>query len=107
VAISNQRDLSFFQPSDCGTLSRAKSAQVEIGRMKFVEITGKHLVHLVREDEMDADELRKLGVTDDSVVRINQQGDIELRRPEGWDVIGGLIGDFQNRIRKHTGMEWA
>lgn len=75
--------------------------------MKFVEITGKHLVHLVREDEMDADELRKLGVTDDSVVRINQQGDIELRRPEGWDVIGGLIGDFQNRIRKHTGMEWA
>jgi hypothetical protein len=75
--------------------------------MKFVEITGKHLVQLVRDDEMDKEDLRKLGVTDDSVVRINEQGDIELRRADGWDVIGGLIGDFQSRIRKHTGMEWA
>jgi hypothetical protein len=56
---------------------------------------------------MDKEDLRKLGVTDDSVVRINEQGDIELRRADGWDVIGGLIGDFQSRIRKHTGMEWA
>ena len=75
--------------------------------MKFVEMTGKTLVGLIHEDEMDPDDLRKTGVTDDSVVRINEQGDIELRRPDGWDVIGGLIGDFQTRIRKHTGMDWT
>lgn len=75
--------------------------------MRFVELTGKKLVDLVHEDEMDPDDLRSTGVTDDSVVRINEQGDIELRRPDGWDVIGGLIGDFRTRIHKNTGMEWA
>jgi hypothetical protein len=38
---------------------------------------------------------------------VNQQGDIELRRPEGWDVIGGLIGDFEHRLTKCTGFRWA
>jgi hypothetical protein len=75
--------------------------------MKFVELTGKILVSIIREDEMEPEELRKIGVTDDSVVRINEQGDIELRRADGWDVIGGLIGDFRSRIKKNTGMNWA
>ena len=75
--------------------------------MKFVELSGRVLVHLVRDEEMPSSELAKAGVTDDSVVRINEQGDIELRRPEGWDVIGGLLGDFRNRIRQQTGMEWV
>ena len=75
--------------------------------MKFVELTGKTLMSIINEDEMDPDELQKIGVADDCVVRINEQGDIELRRKEGWDVIGGLIGDFQSRIQKHTGMDWA
>lgn len=74
--------------------------------MKFVEMTGKSLVDLIEEDEMDVNDLRKTGVSDDSVVRINEQGDIELRRPEGWDVIGGLIGDFKARIQK-TGIQYA
>jgi hypothetical protein len=75
--------------------------------MKFVEMTGRTLADLVRDDEINSDDLRRAGVNDESVVRINQQGDIELRRPEGWDVIGGLLGDFRTRIKKQTGMEWA
>ncbi len=65
------------------------------------------LTQLVRDDEMPTSELVKAGVTEDSVVRINEQGDIELRRPEGWDVIGGLLGDFRNRIHQETGMQWV
>ena len=75
--------------------------------MKFVELTGKQLVDIIQDDEMDVDDLRKTGVEDHSIVRINEQGDIELRRPDGWDIIGGLIGDFQNRIGKNTGLKWA
>ena len=75
--------------------------------MKFVELTGKSLAALIREDEIQPEDLKRAGVTDNSVVRINEQGDIELRRPEGWDVIGGLLGDFTSRIRKKTGMKWV
>ena len=75
--------------------------------MKFVELTGGTLVGLLTEDEMSPEDLEKIGVTNDSVVRVNEQGDLELRRPEGWDIIGGLIGDFKTRIQRHTGMEWA
>ena len=70
-------------------------------------MTGKQLVSLIEEDEMDIDDLRKTGVSDECIVRINEQGDIELRRPDGWDVIGGLIGDFKARITKNTGLTWA
>ena len=75
--------------------------------MKFVEMSGKSLAELIREDEIDIEDLRKAGVTDESVVRINEQGDIELRRTDGWDVIGGLLGDFRSRIKQQTGMDWA
>ncbi len=75
--------------------------------MRFVEMTGKTLASILREDELCAADLKKLGVGEDSIVRVNEQGDIEVRRPEGWDIIGGLLGDFQSRIRKETGMEWA
>jgi hypothetical protein len=75
--------------------------------MKFVELSGRVFTRLVRDEEIPASELIKVGVIDDSVIRINEQGDIELRRPEGWDVIGGLLGDFRSRIRHETGMEWV
>jgi hypothetical protein len=48
-----------------------------------------------------------LGVNDESVVRINRQGDIELRRVDGWDVIGGLLGEFEERIQHQTGLTWV
>ncbi|MCA9169303.1 MAG: hypothetical protein KDB23_16630 [Planctomycetales bacterium] len=75
--------------------------------MKFVEITGQKLARIVQENEIPGCDLSSVGVADDSVVRINEQGDIELRRSDCWDVIGGLLGDFRSRIRHETGMEWV
>ena len=75
--------------------------------MQFIEMTGATLKSLLAEDEMDAAQMLSAGVTDTCIVRVNQQGDIEVRRPEGWDVIGGLLGDFVDRIRAKTGFDWA
>ena len=75
--------------------------------MKFIEMTGKALVEIATDDELHLDDLRAAGVFEDTIVRINKQGDIEVRRPDRWDVIGGLLGDFGERIRKKTGMSWA
>lgn len=75
--------------------------------MLFIEMTGKTLAHIVNDEELPIDDLQTSGVTDDSIVRINQQGDIELRRPAGWDVVGGLLGEFGERVVKETGLNWA
>jgi hypothetical protein len=40
-------------------------------------------------------------------VRVNHEGDIEVRRPRGWEVVGGLLGGFEERIRHETGLDWA
>lgn len=74
--------------------------------MKFIEMSGKSLRRVLSDDELHPNELTKLGVTDESVVRINRQGDIELRRADRWDVIGGLLGEFESRIKRETGLEW-
>jgi hypothetical protein len=74
--------------------------------MKFIELSGKVLQRLVSDDELHPNELATLGVNEESVLRINRQGDIELRRPDRWDVIGGLLGEFEERIKRETGMEW-
>jgi hypothetical protein len=75
--------------------------------MQFVEMTGKTLKTIITEGELALADLAQSGVNDDTIVRVNQQGDIEVRRPEKWDVIGGLLGDFHHRIREKTGMEWV
>ena len=75
--------------------------------MRFIEMTGATLLRVVDKDEMHPDDLRKAGVTDHSIVRINPQGDIELRKREGWDIVGGLIGDYDHRARQATGLDWA
>ena len=75
--------------------------------MKFIEMSGKTLLQIIREDGPSPDELSDVGVTSDSVVRVNRQGDIEIRRSEGWDVVGGLLGDYEHRVRKATGLDWA
>jgi len=75
--------------------------------MRFIEMTGKTLSKIVSDDEISLQDLRRAGVEDDTVVRINLQGDIEVRRPDTWDVIGGLLGNFEDRIKKSTGMTWA
>jgi hypothetical protein len=75
--------------------------------MQFIEMSGKTLQRLVRDDELHPDELAELGVNDESVVRINRQGDIEFRRPDRWDLIGGLLGEFEHRIKTETGLDWV
>jgi hypothetical protein len=74
--------------------------------MQFVEMSGKTLRQIISDDELHPDELAELGVSDDSIVRINRQGDIELRRPDRWDLIGGLLGEFEERISRQTGLDW-
>ncbi len=75
--------------------------------MKFIEMTGKMLREIVKDDELHVDDLRGAGVLNDTVVRVNEQGDIEVRRPDRWDIIGGLLGNYERRIKKQTGMDWA
>ncbi len=75
--------------------------------MQFIEMSGKTLLRIVNEDELHPEELAALGITDESVVRINRQGDIELRRADRWDVIGGLLGEFEYRIAAQTGLDWV
>ena len=75
--------------------------------MKFVELSGKTLQRIVSDDELHPNELARLGVTDESVLRVNRQGDIEIRRSDRWEIIGGLLGEFEERIKNETGMEWV
>jgi hypothetical protein len=75
--------------------------------MQFIEMSGKTLRQMIRDNELPPQELARLGVDDESVVRINRQGDIELRCGDRWDVIGGLLGEFESRIKRETGLEWV
>jgi hypothetical protein len=75
--------------------------------MQFIEVSGRVLRRIVSSEELHPDELDRVGVHDESVVRINRQGDIELRRNDRWDIIGGLLGEFEHRVRKESGLDWA
>ena len=75
--------------------------------MKFIEMTGATLDSIVNDGELHVQDLVGAGVKSDSIVRINQQGDIEVRRAQKWDVIGGLLGEFEERIKQTTGFDWA
>jgi hypothetical protein len=75
--------------------------------MRFIEMTGKVLKDIVSDDELHVGDLSSAGIYDETIVRVNEQGDIEVRRPDRWDVIGGLLGDYEHRMKKRTGMDWA
>jgi hypothetical protein len=51
--------------------------------------------------------LRNAGIGEHSLLRVNPQGDIEVRRHADWSIIGGLLGDFEARVRQTTGLDWA
>lgn len=74
--------------------------------MKFIEMTGETLEQIVNDGELHMD-LQSAGVEGTTIVRVNQHGDIEIRRPHKWDVIGGLLGNFEERIKNTTGYDWA
>ena len=75
--------------------------------MKFIEMTGKTLTSILREEELQSNDLGAAGIEDDTIVRVNEHGDIEVRRKDRWDVIGGLLGSYLLRIKERTGMDWA
>lgn len=75
--------------------------------MKFLEMTGKTLAEVVKTDELSRQDLDEAGVDDNTIIRINEHGDIEVRRPERWAVIGGLLGDYADRVRVKTGLDWV
>ena len=75
--------------------------------VQFIEMLGATLMQIVTESEPSHDELAEVGVRDDSIIRVNRYGDIEIRRNDRWDVIGGLLGDFENRAKEATGLDWA
>jgi hypothetical protein len=72
--------------------------------MQFVEISGAVLLELADADQVP--QLRAAGVNDDAKIRINRQGDIEMMHGPAWNVIGGLLGDYESRIKKLTGLGW-
>jgi hypothetical protein len=75
--------------------------------MEFIEMSGKTLQRVVSDDEFSPEQLAQIGLSEDCVVRVNRQGDIEIRRAASWDVVGGLLGNFEERIRRETGLDWA
>ncbi len=75
--------------------------------MKFIEMTGNTLEQIINDGELHSEDLTGAGVSKDSIVRINEHGDIEIRRAKKWDVVGGLLGNFEERIKKTTGFDWA
>ena len=72
--------------------------------MQFVEMSGAVLFQLANADQVP--QLRTAGVTDDAQIRINPQGDVEMLTNQRWSVIGGLLGDYESRLRKLTGQGW-
>ncbi|MCU0980423.1 MAG: hypothetical protein MUF25_14820 [Pirellulaceae bacterium] len=75
--------------------------------MRFVEMTGRQLVRVVSDNEMREQDLINAGITSDTIVRVNEHGDIEVRHEHGWDVVGGLLGEYHERIKGITGLDWA
>jgi hypothetical protein len=75
--------------------------------MRFIEMTGSTLGKIITVKELHANTLEEAGVDDGTIVRVNEHGDIEVRRKDRWDVVGGLLGNYEERIRQITGLEWA
>ncbi len=76
-------------------------------RNLFIELTGKTLLDVVNEGEIDLKQLHDSGVNGDSILRINRHGEIELRGKAQWQLVGGLIGNFEERLMNLTGLDWA
>lgn len=75
--------------------------------MKFIEMTGAQLQTIIDNGQEHSMDLKAAGVGPASLVRVNQQGDIEVRREDRWDIVGGLLGNYEQRARQCTGLDWA
>lgn len=70
-------------------------------------MTGEQLAALLLPDELSEDQLKSGGIIDQSILRVNRQGDLEIRRRDGWDLLGGLLGEFEHRVMQQTGLDWS
>jgi hypothetical protein len=70
-------------------------------------MTGEQLFSVLLPEELKLHELEAAGVHAHSIIRVNLQGDLELRRPDGWQILGGLLGDFEHRVIEKTGLNWS
>ena len=68
--------------------------------MKFIEMTGHALMSMIEPDEVSPEKLQQVGLTDTCLVRVNEQGDVEVRRHDRWDLIEGLVGGFAQQLEK-------
>jgi hypothetical protein len=75
--------------------------------MRFIEMTGRTLAAILAKDELRPNDFAAAGVHEETIVRVNEHGDIEVRRSDRWDIVGGLLGDYEARIKTKTGMDWA
>ncbi len=75
--------------------------------MKFIEMTGEILAEIVNDNELHDQNLSGAGVSQGSIVRINQHGDIEVRKSNKWAIVGGLLGQFESRVKEKTGFDWV
>ncbi len=75
--------------------------------MKFIEMTGSTLADIVGDGELHSTDLDGAGVSATSIVRVNQHGDIEVRKANKWAIIGGLLGQFETRVKEKTGLDWV
>lgn len=75
--------------------------------MKFIEMTGQTLAKIINDGELHVKDLESAGIYQATIVRINEHGDIEVRRHANWDVIGGLLGEFGDRVCEQSGLDWA
>ena len=89
--------------------NEVQTAPFTVSNMKtqFIELTGKTLLDVVNEGEIDFKQLHDAGVVGDSILRINPHGEIELRCKSKWMLVGGLIGSFEERLTELTGLDWA
>jgi len=75
--------------------------------MKFIEITSRQLRGIVNDGEFTLADLSAAAISDDTILRVNEQGDLEVRRRDRWDIVGGLLGNYEVRLQKITGLDFA
>lgn len=75
--------------------------------MRYIELTGRTLLDVINDGEVNPDELHQAGVSSQSILRVNIYGELELRHHNRWEMVGGLLGNYEDRLRKVTGYDWV
>ena len=78
----------------------------ECSTMKFIEMTGHALMSMIEPDEVSPEKLQQVGLTETCLVRVNEQGDVEVRRHDRWDLSGVLLGVVAQRAERASGRTW-